>query len=818
MSGNRLKHMVIFVLVMHHIVILSLCQDIAPNAEWRATEVGKIDLMIGNSGTNGGHLYDASTGRHRGFIYPRNSNIFMGDDISIWIGGIVGKDTLVSIGGSIFYSEFVPPSGSEGVFSCKSLIKTSDCPQQGAVSEQDFLCVYTDTITDPSMVYENPYDNRAHKPLYVSINQCSYVWGAEYADDFILFDFQITNTGEFPIQELYFGILCNSRLSGPGPDAEYQLDGSHAYTGYLEYVDNPDGDCQSIDTINIAWNADNDGHPNDDGEWDYKSNRSVMGFKVLRPSKDSAQFNYNWWNSLQYSRYFGPRKAGTEDDPFREFELPLAYPATDEDKYYVLSHPERDYDQIYTALNHTSEGFLPQPVMDHAVHFASGGGEEYLYSFGPFDLAPGDTIPVTFALVCGENFHVNPRDYEYYFDPFNPDEYYNRLDFSSLVENARWAEAVFDNPGVDTDGDGYMGEFCWIYDWLNDDIVDSTRKYYTGDGIPDFRAMTPPPPPVVRTCPEYGQVTIRWNGQESETTPDYFSGEIDFEGYNIYLSQNDRPGDFVKIASYDIADYIVYAFDPDNRVWNKISNSAKLDSLRNVHGLDFDPDEYYDEMHYLDDHTSDQIIYFKPQGWNQSEMGLPGTIRKVYPDTSPDDPTDLTPDGWMRYYEYEYTVKNLQASVPFYFAVTAFDNGAEKYDIGVLETSPLTNAVQEYPMPSSDIVEEEGLAVTVYPNPYRIDGGYARAGYENRDRTRSADWTRAIHFANLPCICKIRIYSVDGDLIKEIDHYNPEGGAGAQEETWNVISKNTQAVVSGLYIWTVSSEMGKQIGKLVILK
>ncbi|MEZ5360004.1 MAG: hypothetical protein R3F48_14405 [Candidatus Zixiibacteriota bacterium] len=484
----------------------------------------------------------------------------------------------------------------------------------------------------------------------------------------------------------------------------------------------------------------------------------------------------------------------------------------------MLSHHEVDYDQIYSALNHTLEGFLSPPAYNVATDFADGKYTISLYSFGPFDLAPGDTIPVTFALVCGENFHVNPRDYEYYFDPFNPDNYYKRLDFSSLVENARWAEAVFDNPGVDTDGDGYSGDFCWIYEWLNDEIVDSTRKYYTGDGVPDFRAMTPPPPPVVRTFPEYGTVTIRWNGQESENTPDFFSGELDFEGYNIYISQNDRPSDFVKVASYDIDDYIVYAFDTDNRVWNKISNSAKRDSLQAIHGLDFDPNEYYDEMHCLNDNTSGQIIYFRRQGWNQSDMGLPGTIRKVYPDASPNDPTDLTAEGWMRYYEYEYTVENLQASVPFYFAVTAFDYGAEKYDVGVLETSPLTNAVLEYPMPSSDIVEEQGLAVTVYPNPYRIDGGYARAGYENRDRTRSAEWTRAIHFANLPSICKIRIYSVDGDLIKEIDHYNPSGGPGTQEETWNVISKNTQAVVSGLYIWTVTSEMGKQIGKLVILK
>jgi hypothetical protein len=121
-------------------------------------------------------------------------------------------------------------------------------------------------------------------------------------------------------------------------------------------------------------------------------------------------------------------------------------------------------------------------------------------------------------------------------------------------------------------------------------------------------------------------------------------------------------------------------------------------------------------------------------------------------------------------------------------------------------------------LPGSETVEELGLEVMVYPNPYRVDGGYADDGYENRDRTRGAERTRAIHFANLPRVCKIRIYTVSGDLVQEIDHNRPDGGPGSQHEVWDVISKNTQAVVTGLYLWHVESEMGDQLGKLVIVK
>lgn len=96
--------------------------------------------------------------------------------------------------------------------------------------------------------------------------------------------------------------------------------------------------------------------------------------------------------------------------------------------------------------------------------------------------------------------------------------------------------------------------------------------------------------------------------------------------------------------------------------------------------------------------------------------------------------------------------------------------------------------------------------------------GYARVGYENRDRTKSAERSRAVHFANLPRICTIRIYTLSGDLVQEIKHYVPDGGPEAMQETWNLISRNTQAITSGVYLWSVQSEMGEQLGKLVIIK
>ncbi|MCX6827925.1 MAG: hypothetical protein NT002_01385, partial [candidate division Zixibacteria bacterium] len=76
---------------------------------------------------------------------------------------------------------------------------------------------------------------------------------------------------------------------------------------------------------------------------------------------------------------------------------------------------------------------------------------------------------------------------------------------------------------------------------------------------------------------------------------------------------------------------------------------------------------------------------------------------------------------------------------------------------------------------------------------------------------------RRIHFTNLPHKCKIRIFTVDGDLVRVIDHnYAPDSPRSMHDE-WDLITRNTQAIVSGIYYYSVESESGNQIGKIVII-
>ena len=92
---------------------------------------------------------------------------------------------------------------------------------------------------------------------------------------------------------------------------------------------------------------------------------------------------------------FGPRKAGSAEDPFRDFGGYLGTPMGDRNKYYIMSHPEIDYDQLFSAVDQTVDGWLsPGPIADD---FADGFDTKYLLSFGPFNIQPGEEFPIVFA-------------------------------------------------------------------------------------------------------------------------------------------------------------------------------------------------------------------------------------------------------------------------------------------------------------------------------------------------------------------------------------------------------------------------------------
>ncbi|MBD3334285.1 MAG: hypothetical protein GF355_02110 [Candidatus Eisenbacteria bacterium] len=288
------------------------------------------------------------------------------------------------------------------------------------------------------------------------------------------------------------------------------------------------------------------------------------------------------------------------------------------------------------------------------------------------------------------------------------------------------------------------------------------RARYAQDAFDvDYRVSVPPPSPDLLVVPDHARITLRWT-DHPERFLDPRSGTPDFEGYRIYVSETKSQADFRQVREYDLVDSLFYD-----------TGLAALegDSLTVVGG-----------------------------------------------------------EGDTTVYVYRYDIPHVKDGFKYWVAVTSFDRGSP--EVESLESGFSQNRTMV--IPGTPSVQQTGAAdaVRVFPNPYRGDAVWD--GLNARDRY--------LWFVNLPRRCTIRITTLAGDLVDTIefdaatynareirgifdptDSRNPErdlpvlsGGMAA----WDMITRNDQAIASGLYLFSVEDhETGDHhVGKFLVLK
>jgi hypothetical protein len=178
---------------------------------------------------------------------------------------------------------------------------------------------------------------------------------------------------------------------------------------------------------------------------------------------------------------------------------------------------------------------------------------------------------------------------------------------------------------------------------------------------------------------------------------------------------------------------------------------------------------------------------------------------------------DFTDSNLVRGKRYVYSITS--RSVPNIAYVEVVVGGVVEtvaVQIGALESKFRTNAVV-VDLPFA--VSTEANRVRVVPNPYRTDKDYTyeSGGYEGRNY-RWDESRRVIKFINLPARCTVRVFSLAGDLIRTISH---DGGTGAfprGDADMPLVSESNRALASGVYVFTVESDFGTQVGKFVIIR
>jgi hypothetical protein len=123
--------------------------------------------------------------------------------------------------------------------------------------------------------------------------------------------------------------------------------------------------------------------------------------------------------------------------------------------------------------------------------------------------------------------------------------------------------------------------------------------------------------------------------------------------------------------------------------------------------------------------------------------------------------------------------------------------------------SPLAPVLDSVVVPHDRAADRAG-EVWVVPNPYRGTAGW------DRPSVPGDVFGRHVDFFGMPrAKATIRIYTLAGDLVAQVEH---DGTHGDGQAPWNLITRNGQDVASGIYLFTVDSRLGHQVGRFVIMR
>ena len=374
-------------------------------------------------------------------------------------------------------------------------------------------------------------------------------------------------------------------------------------------------------------------------------------------------------------------------------------------------------------------------------------------------MAPGETIDFAWAWVFAKKQEDG-----------NPNTDNTPAQQSNLITNAEWAQTAYNGEDVNFNG-------------LLDDGEDKDQ-----DGeITRFILPTPPSIPETKVVARNNGIDIYWT-KNSEESVDPITQELDFEGYNIFLTKLGH--DVVKSADLNTDLKLISSYDLEG---NGLFYETSLASISLEEPIEF--------------------------------------------------------EGDPKIYNYKYSIDNLVNGWQYALSLTAFDRGDEGSGLESLESSKLANAWRVFPgtemnekfdqyatpvAPLSALFNKELkdslelLKPFAYPNPY-----YAGASWEGRS---TFEEDRKIIFGNLPERCIIRVFTLSGDLIKTIQHDQTYNGSDIRwystysdtertvfsggEHSWDLLSESAQIIARGTYIFSVedlnSGEIWKE--KFVVIK
>ncbi len=180
--------------------------------------------------------------------------------------------------------------------------------------------------------------------------------------------------------------------------------------------------------------------------------------------------------------------------------------------------------------------------------------------------------------------------------------------------------------------------------------------------------------------------------------------------------------------------------------------------------------------------SGDEIIPLIPDGFQSSRTGYRTTWRIKFLDATGNGIAPASGD-----------VFRVTVSKPF-----------RKGDVFEFET--LGKASVDIQAAKSDLDK-----IAVVPNPYIVTNIL-----EPKPQFSSGRGERVIQFIHLPQKCRIRIFTLRGELVDTIDH---DSSINDGTENWNLISKDGIDIAFGVYLFHIDAQgIGSKIGRFAVIK
>jgi hypothetical protein len=714
--------------------------------------------------------------------------------------------------------------------------------------------------------------NPDHTPLNVQVRQQSYAWENDQVDDFVAFEFFIRNIGVTDISNVYVGFFADADI-GPrdqGAIAEDDMGGS--WEGLVRASDG------SFVPVNIGYMYDF----SESGRLPGYFGIQFLGHDT-DPTGNRAPTRVGMRSFQLFSGQQPFDQGGDPTNDAERYEL-LSFAGRDNDsavgkqndyRFLISAGPFKtlepdDVLQFQAAL-------VVGPGLEG---LRQNCAEAYLTWFGNFYDADGDTATGRRGretLVCQEDFGADafnnfvpdymdtscvsqevlvgvPRlqddDKFLYTDPVT-----GQIKTCAYVNMDNCFECSRQNGRFCTkENELYQTWNCW-----NPDVLDSEKRGCTGVEGKELQIHwlvgMAPPPPGMRIWPSDNAVHVFWDNR-SEVTADIRLNQIDFESYRIWRADNwDRPfGTSLEngppsdlwqmIAEFDL----VNSYIRERRVGGVIySDTIPLGANTGLDVVNYAPRVLDIERNPVFAELSDSMQVVVDADYTGSMKQLPSikdSSGRILPQFMPlarwaayetaldtffavaSRPEDLEADppiiGKDATHYYQYVDRDIHNGFIYFYSVTATDHEVDALrrvrgaglvgDPGSSFTNTSPGAVSQ----TAEEREKFGINIYVYPNPATRD---ALEEFQQLNPNSDDPTGVRIVFANLPrAHNRISIFTLDGDLVIELDH---DGTTGYGEKAWNLVSRNGQEIVSGIYLYSVEADDSRfedYVGKFVVIR